>query len=361
MQAVRLVLGAFVLMVTSCSAGPSASPSGLSERADEPATTTPLTESSVTELPVAAAQPSAGPPTDQPTQEAGPTPSAASPTPSVPAQIAAPNGRIAPQVAATATGLAQQIAQAERGLLADGATPAELAVWGHQHQVAIRKLGYEPDWDTEFFEALPSEFQARTLLHVSARRSLIDLSSGYDAADFIPAWQIIDPEPADALLSYYQQAEAATGIEWEYLAAINLIETGMGRIRGLSSAGAQGPMQFLPTTWDEAGIGQGDINNPQDAINGAARYLVRRGGPGDMSGAIWGYNNSDDYVSAVQAYAALLRQDPAAYAAIYNWEIYFYTQAGDVWLPAGFRTDEVIDLTDFLAANPWSAPDPGLR
>ena len=78
-------------------------------------------------------------------------------------------------------------------------------------------------------------------------------------------------------------------------------------------------MQFLPTTWDEAGIGQGDINNPQDAINGAARYLVRRGGPGDMSGAIWGYNNSDDYVSAVQAYAALLRQDPAAYAAIYNW------------------------------------------
>jgi len=121
-------------------------------------------------------------------------------------------------------------------------------VWGHQHQVAIRKLGYEPDWDIEFFEALPSEFQARTLLHVSARRSLIDLSSGYDAADFIPAWQIIDPEPANTLLGYFQQAETATGIEWEYLAAINLIETGMGRIRGLSSAGAQGPMQFLPTT-----------------------------------------------------------------------------------------------------------------
>ncbi len=33
---------------------------------------------------------------------------------------------------------------------------------------------------------------------------------------------------------------------WYYLAAINLIETRMGRIDGLSTAGAQGPMQFLP-------------------------------------------------------------------------------------------------------------------
>ena len=287
-------------------------------------------------------------------------------TPEAPAlvefeQTEAPNGRAAPRVAATATELAEQVAAAERGLLNEAATPAELADWGHLHQVAIRKLGYEPDWDIEFFEALPAEFHARTLLHISARRALIDLSSGYDAADFIPAWEIIEPEPADALLTYYRSAEDATGIEWEFLAAINLIETGMGRIRGLSSAGAQGPMQFLPTTWAESGIGEGDINNPSDAIAGAARYLVRRGGPSDMPGAIWGYNNSDDYVTAVRAYAELLRQDPSAYAAIYNWEIYFFTEAGDVWLPTGFRTDEVIDLDDYLASNPWSTPDPGLR
>jgi len=242
-----------------------------------------------------------------------------------------------------------------------GSTAEQRAAWGHQHQVAIRKLGYQPDWDIEFFEALPAEYQSRTLLHVSARRALIDLSSGYDAADFIPAWQIVEPEPAEALLSYYQEAEAATGIEWEFLAAINLVETGMGRIRGLSSAGAQGPMQFLPTTWAESGIGEGDINDPRDAINSAARYLVRRGGPSDMQGAIWGYNNSDDYVTAVRAYAQLLRQDPDAYQAIYNWEIYFFTEQGDVWLASGFRSEESIDLVDFLAANPWSAPDPGLR
>ena len=210
------------------------------------------------------------------------------------------------------------------------------------------------------FEAL-AEYVDRTLLHVSARRALIDLHSGYDAADFIPAWEIIDPEPEADLLAHYERAEAATGIEWEYLAAINLVETGMGRIRGLSSAGAQGPMQFLPTTWAESGIGEGDINDPADAIAAAARYLVRRGGPGDMAGAIWGYNNSDNYVTAVQAYAEVLRQDPAAYDAIYHWEIYFFTEAGDVWLPTGFTNAETIDLVDFLAANPWSAPDAGLR
>ena len=59
---------------------------------------------------------------------------------------------------------------------------------------------------------------------------------------------------------------------------MNLVETGMGRIDGISVANAQGPMQFLPTTWAEAGIGQGNIRDPHDAIQAAARYLVRRGG-----------------------------------------------------------------------------------
>ncbi len=294
--------------------------------------------------------------TPEPTATVVPTPE---PTPVVRPQ--APNGRTAPVVATSAVGLAEQLIAAEAGLNDPASTAAQRADWGHLHQVAIRKLGYSPEWDVDVFETLPQDLRPRTLLHVSARRALIDLSSGYSAADFIPAWEIVEPEPAASLLEHYRNAEAATGIEWEYLAAINLVETGMGRIRGLSSAGAQGPMQFLPTTWAEAGIGEGDINDPADAIAGAARYLVRRGGPGDMQGAIWGYNNSDNYVTAVQAYAEVLRQDPAAYEAIYNWEIYFFTEAGDVWLPTGFVNEETLDLVDFLAANPWSFPDEGLR
>ena len=293
-----------------------------------------------------------------PTPPNTPTPS---PMPTPVVRPAAPNGRTAPAVATTATRLAYQVAAAESGLRDEATSAGERADWGHLHQVAIRAIGYRPEWDSEFFEALSPPLRATTLLHVSARRALVDLRSGYDSADFIPAWQIVEPESAEALLLHYREAEAATSIEWEYLAAINLVETGMGRIRGLSSAGAQGPMQFLPSTWEEAGIGAGDINDPRDAINAAARYLVRRGGPGDMPGAIWGYNNSDEYVTAIESYAELLRQDPAAYHAIYNWEIYFFTEAGDVWLPTGLLNEERLDLDVFLSAHPWSLPDAGLR
>ena len=62
----------------------------------------------------------------------------------------------------------------------------------------------------------------------------------------LPAWRIVRPEPADELLDAYRDAEAEFGIPWKYLAAINLVETGIGRIRGTSIAGAQGPMQFMP-------------------------------------------------------------------------------------------------------------------
>lgn len=354
-----VLLLSLLLLATACSSNEpetqSVAASETTSASSVPATSTPTVDVP-TEIP-APATPEA-PPTAPPTLVPTTAPVAA-PTP-VP-RLTAPNGRSAPSVAVTPADLAAQFATALKTLDEPSSSPQELADWGHVHQVVIRKLGSTPDWDDAFFAALPAEYRPRVEPHLVARRALIDLSSGYDSADFIPAWQIVEPEPADALLAHYQEAEAATGIEWEYLAAINLIETGMGRIRGLSSAGAQGPMQFLPTTWSEAGIGDGDINDPRDAINAAARYLVRRGGPADMEMALWGYNNHDLYVTAVQAYAELLRQDPASYTEIYNWEIYFFTEAGDVWLPTGFRSEESIDLDDYLLANPWSVPDPGLR
>ena len=58
-------------------------------------------------------------------------------------------------------------------------------------------------------------------------------------SDTLPAWQIVRPLPAEQLLAYYHEAEAATGVPWYYLASINLIETRMGRIHGLSTAGAR--------------------------------------------------------------------------------------------------------------------------
>ena len=55
--------------------------------------------------------------------------------------------------------------------------------------------------------------------------------------------------PAAELLADYNAAAQATGVGWQYLAAVHLVETRMGRIRGTSAAGAEGPMQFLPSTF----------------------------------------------------------------------------------------------------------------
>lgn len=323
------------------------------------------TESAISPATVATTAPLTEPPQDRPT----------------PIPIPAPTGAIQPTLADTPTGIATQINQTLDVLLADTAatsdtaptvdtaaiadTPAAADTAGnpstlvhsaeaHLHNLAMLKLGAKPEWDTEIFATLKPEYHESVRLHLKARRALAELASGYDAADFIPAWRIISPAPAEELLGHYKNAEAQTGIEWEYLAAINLIETGMGRIVGLSSAGAKGPMQFMPTTWEEHGIGAGDINSPADAIPAAARYLVRRGGPGDMDKALWGYNNHDAYVEAVKAYAEILRQDESQYHVIHGWEIYFATQQGLIWLPVGFESPEVISVTEFLTENPWS-------
>ena len=112
----------------------------------------------------------------------------------------------------------------------------------------------------------------------------------------LPAWRIVRPDPADELLDAYRDAEAEFGIPWRYLAAINLVETGIGRIRGTSIAGAQGPMQFLPATWEAYG-GGGDINDTHDAIRGAARYLAANNGANDIANALYRYNHSNRYVA----------------------------------------------------------------
>jgi len=125
-------------------------------------------------------------------------------------------------------------------------------------------------------------------------------------------------------------------------------------------ADAHGPMQFLPSTWAEPGIGNGgDIRDPRTAINAAARYLVRRGGLKDIRRGLWGYNNSDHYGKAVLAYAALLSQDPAAYRGLYHWEVHFAAAPGDLWLPVGYNQTKPVAATSWLQATPAGAPPPG--
>jgi|HubBroStandDraft_3_1064219.scaffolds.fasta_scaffold07243_3 murein DD-endopeptidase MepM/ murein hydrolase activator NlpD len=119
------------------------------------------------------------------------------------------------------------------------------------------------------------------------------------------------------LLPIYQAAGAAYGIPWQVLAAINEVETDYGRDLSVSSAGAEGWMQFLPSTWGQYGLdvnndGFEDPYNPADAIFGAARYLKAAGGDTDIRAAILAYNHSQAYVNSVLLRARLLGGTPPA-------------------------------------------------
>jgi hypothetical protein len=116
---------------------------------------------------------------------------------------------------------------------------------------------------------------------------------------------------------------------------VNFIETRMGRIVGLSTAGANGPMQFIPSTWDAYGLG-GDVTNPRDAILGAANYLAASGGPADMRRALYAYNPSNAYVWAVTMYALTMADDPRAFDGYWNWGVRYRHAGGIVELPVGW-------------------------
>jgi murein DD-endopeptidase MepM/ murein hydrolase activator NlpD len=119
------------------------------------------------------------------------------------------------------------------------------------------------------------------------------------------------------LLPIYQAAGAAYGIPWQVLAAINEVETDYGRDLSVSSAGAEGWMQFLPSTWGRYGLdvnndGFEDPYNPADAIFGAAHYLEAAGGDTDIRAAILAYNHSQAYLNSVLLRARLLGGTPPA-------------------------------------------------
>jgi Transglycosylase SLT domain len=120
------------------------------------------------------------------------------------------------------------------------------------------------------------------------------------------------------LLSIYQAAGVQYGVRWEVLAAINEIETDYGRNLNVSSAGALGWMQFIPSSWKAYGVdanqdGEKDPYNPVDAIFAAARYLKAAGADKDLRGAILAYNHADWYADSVLHRARLLAALPSAF------------------------------------------------
>jgi len=310
----------------------------------------------------------------------GPAPAAAPPTPAPPSTAAPPSGSTTVRAGSSETlpvptVTAPPMAHRDLPLVYEPASPEELALTiaaahgriaagdgvdlaGRDLQRALRALSRNPAWLERVDRAMAGDVRVAWASDLLIQRAL-QASPPPPRAErpaTIPAWTIREPLPAAQLRAYYDEASALTGIGWEWLAAINLVETRMGRIVGVSSAGAEGPMQFLPSTW--ASCCTGNIWDDRDAIVGAATYLQQSGGPADMRAAVLQYNPNDLYLALVTAYADAMRADPQAYAGFHAYEVIVPTSAGDVRLPVGFSAAEPVDAAAHLATAPEDRASP---
>ncbi|GAA1524912.1 hypothetical protein GCM10009788_30780 [Nocardioides humi] len=276
--------------------------------------------------------------------EAPPDASAGTATPPAPRPALA-----APTLAGDADELARRLVAAE-DVLRDPAAPEHaLRQAAFDTQVLYRQLARRTGWQDRVLAAA-GPYRATMADHIEARtglRSVLTRLSGE-----VPAWRIVRPAPVDELRAHYEEGERTFGVPWEVLAAVNLVETGFGRIRGYSTAGARGPMQFIPSTW--ARYGEGDIDDPHDSILAAARYLAASGGasPDRLDAALHAYNRHTGYVRGVRAYARILERDPGALAGLYRWQILYLSERGDLWLPQGYRRTTSLPVDTYVARHP---------
>jgi membrane-bound lytic murein transglycosylase B len=227
--------------------------------------------------------------------------------------------------------LAAEIDRAQRTIDDPSAPPSDLREAARAEQLAFRELAdRRPLRHATLARLSPGARSAAT----AALRAADALAKITPAERRFPRWRIVAPPPAKRLLGYFQAAAAAYRVPWRYLAAVELVETRMGRIRGLSPAGAQGPMQFEPATWAE--YGHGSIDSQHDSIMAAARFLAANGGYRHIGRALFHYNPSRSYVVAVESYAREMQRDTRAFYGYYDWEVLYRTKRGTFLLPLGY-------------------------
>ena len=233
--------------------------------------------------------------------------------------------------------LASQLTAAETVLAGGDAPPTLMARQALIVQLACLRVAAHPGWTREVTEKVAPARRAAAAADIAATADMVALTQPRPR---LPRWRIVAAENPAALLAYYRAAQAATGVGWSYLAAINFVETDFGRVAGPSSAGAQGPMQFMPATW--AIYGHGNIRRPRDAILAAARLLADRGAARSIGSALYAYNPSWRYVDAVLRYARRLRADPHALMGYYRRQVLYRLAGGWVLLPSGYGTDPAV-------------------
>ena len=142
-----------------------------------------------------------------------------------------------------------------------------------------------------------------------------------------PSELALEEIPPELIGLYRAAAGTCEGLDWTILAAVHKVETGFGDGKAVSSKGAQGPMQFMPATFQAYGVdgdrdGRVDVNDIEDAVFSAANLLCANGAgdPARLATAIWNYNHSDVYVNEVlslaSSYGVISLPDGVAHASI---------------------------------------------
>ena len=197
--------------------------------------------------------------------------------------------------------IAQLEAEEEAGLLKRPPATGR----GDQVEVRKREDGQNdgPKWDGERDRRQQEEEREQ------ARERELEI-----AQDDILA-RPVEPIPYEEYVRLYKESADRYGFagDWYVLAAVGKIESNHGANMGPSSAGAIGPMQFLPSTWSSYGVdgdgdGEANIMDPEDAIPAAAAYLKAGGAPDDWYAALFTYNRAGWYVEEVLAIAESYRR-----------------------------------------------------
>jgi membrane-bound lytic murein transglycosylase B len=246
-------------------------------------------------------------------------PQPSEPLPRAPAAVAG-------DLVRTDAGLRAALAAWQRGDpdLSAAAPPRDVELWALRQQRTLMALR----GDSQRTRAVLSQ------LHGALRRATATtLAAMTDLSRLAPAhppkrrWKVGPALPAGRLLALYEASERRYGIAWHVLAAINFVESHFNKLRNESVAGAQGPMQFMPATWDTYG-NDGDIHDPRDAIPAAARFLRAAGAPQSYSRALYSYNPSRLYVDAVLRFARRIERSRRAFLSYYSWQVFVREPSG---------------------------------
>jgi membrane-bound lytic murein transglycosylase B len=213
--------------------------------------------------------------------------------------------------------LAAQLVRADAALHAHVTIDAALA-----EQRIVLRLSDHPALAGQVIRLLPAKLARDVTDDVLAHRELVRLTP----AEPLSRFRVGPAAAAAKLRAYYAEGQRRSGIRWQVLAAVNYVESDFGRLRESSTAGALGPMQFLPSTW--ATYGRGSVHDPHQAILGAARFLHAAGGTVDERAALHRYNPSWAYVDAIERYAGRIRRDPTAFLVFYARRLIVRTPAG---------------------------------